>query len=216
MSLRTTTAMPSQGRTAEEFWEALYQGASPRSTGRPSAALVRYCTDLAPGRALDLGCGRGDDSVWLAQRGWATTAVDVAPTALRFAADNAERAGVPGRIVFERHDLDQTFPNGAFDLVIALFLHSPIAFARDRALQRAARAVALDGALLIVEHASRAPWSWSPPETTYPAPEETISALQLPATGWSRDVGAEERIATGPGGQRALVKDNVLLLRRRS
>ncbi|WP_435850759.1 hypothetical protein [Streptomyces tibetensis] len=32
---------------------------------------------LAPGDALDLGCGEGGDGLWLAGRGWHVTAVDI-------------------------------------------------------------------------------------------------------------------------------------------
>jgi SAM-dependent methyltransferase len=34
---------------------------------------------LAPGKALDLACGSGRHSRWLAERGWDVTSVDVAP-----------------------------------------------------------------------------------------------------------------------------------------
>ena len=42
----------------------------------PSDWVRRWCTGLAPGRALDLACGRGRHLRWLAQHGWQVTGVD--------------------------------------------------------------------------------------------------------------------------------------------
>jgi SAM-dependent methyltransferase len=49
---------------------------------------------LAPGRALDLGCGTGTDSIYLAQHGWEVTGLDMVPEALAIARHNAAAAGV--------------------------------------------------------------------------------------------------------------------------
>ena len=46
---------------------------------------------LPPGTALDLGCGTGDTSIYLAQRGWDVTAVDFVEHALEKARAKAER-----------------------------------------------------------------------------------------------------------------------------
>jgi SAM-dependent methyltransferase len=39
--------------------------------------LTEALSDLGPGRALDLACGSGRHSLWLAERGWDVTAVDI-------------------------------------------------------------------------------------------------------------------------------------------
>ena len=52
-----------------------------------------------PGRALDLGCGTGTDAIYLAQRGWAVTAVDMVPRALAIARRKAAAAGASLRFV---------------------------------------------------------------------------------------------------------------------
>jgi SAM-dependent methyltransferase len=197
------------------FWEAHYRAKTAPSGGRPSAALVRFSEDRTPGRALDLGCARGDDAIWLARQGWHAAGVDVSETALAAARGAAETAGVADRTAFARHDLSESFPEGRFDLVAALFLHSPAAFPRAQALRRAAEAVAPGGLLLSVTHASAAPWSWSSPNTAYPTPEEELAELALDLAAWTRVlVGASERQATGPGGQIATVTDNILALER--
>ncbi len=45
-----------------------------------------------PGRALDLGCGRGLHAAQLALRGWQTVGIDLVPRAI----DAANRRGIPG------------------------------------------------------------------------------------------------------------------------
>ncbi len=50
-----------------------------------------------PGRALDIGCGRGHWSIDLAQRGWQVTGVDNVATALLQARQAAAAAGVSVR-----------------------------------------------------------------------------------------------------------------------
>lgn len=49
---------------------------------------------LAPGRALDVGCGSGRDAVYLAKRGWRVTAVDLVDAAIARARQRAAHEGV--------------------------------------------------------------------------------------------------------------------------
>ncbi len=201
--------------SAQQVWEHIYRAASPHSSGKPGALLQRFVEPLEPGKALELGCARGDDAVWMAQRGWKVLAVDISSTALGYAAENAKRASVVDRITFEQHDLSRSFPDGRFDLVTASFLQSPAEFPRAAVLKRAAEAVAASGHLFIVEHGSRAPWSWAPPDTRYPSVEDTLASLELNESDWNRIVvEASERKATGPNGQTAMVVDNVIVVQR--
>ncbi|MCB0930791.1 MAG: class I SAM-dependent methyltransferase [Mycobacterium sp.] len=62
------------------------------------------------GVGLDLACGLGAVSVWLAARGLDVLAVDVSPVAIRRARELARREGIDCR--FEVFDLDGGLPPG--------------------------------------------------------------------------------------------------------
>ncbi|MER6302002.1 methyltransferase domain-containing protein [Kitasatospora sp. NPDC001539] len=199
------------------FWESHYSRLDTRWGTQPNAVVEELVTALAPepGRALDLGCGHGGDALWLAARGWAVTAVDVSGTALDRVAARARTAGLSARVHPVRHDLARTFPEGAFDLVTAGYFHTPVEIPRARILRRAAAAVAPNGLLLVVDHASVAPWSWQAgQDVRFPTAEEALADLRLD-DGWRIErCHAPRRTATGPEGQRATVTDNVIAVRR--
>lgn len=200
--------------TSEQFWEEHYRKSTRQPSGKPSAILVQYVQDLPPGRSLDLGSSRGDDVLWLADQGWQAIGADVSPTAVATATLRAQQRGFGERAAFEHHDLAATFPDGTFDLVTALFFQSPVDFPRAAVLRRAAEAVAKGGLLLVVEHASAAPWSWSQ-DADFASAEETLALLDLKMLDWQQVfIGTPERVAQGPNGETATVKDNVLALRR--
>jgi ubiquinone/menaquinone biosynthesis C-methylase UbiE len=56
-------------------------------------ALVEGDGSLPTGKALELGCGTGDCSIYLAQHGWQVTAVDYVKQALEKAREKADAAG---------------------------------------------------------------------------------------------------------------------------
>lgn len=199
-----------------EFWENRYGEKDAIWSGRANRTLVDTVSDLIPGRALDLGCGEGGDAIWLAERGWAVTGVDISPTAVARATRAAAERGLPAR--FRTVDLETWRTDETFDLVTACFLQSPLAFGREQVLRRAAGLVAPGGHLLSVAHAAAPPWSGmaGDPTMVFPTPAGDLAALAL-ANGW--DVLISEvrtRPATGPDGQEATLDDSVLLVRRRA
>lgn len=137
------------------FWDERYAGSQRVWSGRPNAQLVEQTEQLAPGRALDLGCGEGADAIWLAERGWEVTGVDVSQVALDRAAAHAAEAGVDARTTWRQADAftaegRATLPTG-FDLVSAAFVHVP-PDTFEAVYAHLAGCVAVGGSLLVLAH----------------------------------------------------------------
>jgi len=165
---------------------------------------------------LDLGSGGGGDALWLAQQGWHVTAVDISTAAVEQLRENARAHGLGPQIVAEQHDLSRTFPKGEFDLVSAQYFQSPFELPRSQILRTAAAALRPGGLLLIVDHGSTAPWSWSQdPGAHFPTPADVAASLELDPAQWAvLRADQPQRQATGPSGETAAVTDHVLLIQR--
>ncbi|WP_410579531.1 class I SAM-dependent methyltransferase [Amycolatopsis sp. lyj-108] len=204
--------------STQQFWEDFYRDKEQVWSGKANPILVNEVTSLTPGTALDLGCGEGGDAIWLARQGWRVTAVDISEVALERAAGHAAEAGVEG-IVWERHDLAKSFPEGRFDLVSAQFFHSPVEVdgERDKALRRAAEAVTPGGTLVVAGHAGWPTWMEEPPHkhAHFPTTAEVLETLALADGEWT--VERQDLIThdfPGPEGQNGTRSDNVLRVRR--
>jgi cyclopropane fatty-acyl-phospholipid synthase-like methyltransferase len=72
---------------------------------------------IAPGRAIDLGCGVGAEAIYLAKNGFDVTGVDFSPTAIKQARARSQAAGVEVRFVEDDlTDLQQV--SGVYDLLL--------------------------------------------------------------------------------------------------
>ena len=139
----------SAGQAAE--WDARYgERDGTMWSGRPNGRLVAEVEHLPPGTALDVGCGEGADAIWLAERGWAVTAVDVAAVAVDRARAAAERSGVA--VDWRVGDaLAIPLPARSFDLVSLQYPALPKA-AGDDAVRSLLDTVRPGGLLLAVHH----------------------------------------------------------------
>lgn len=196
----------------ENFWNERYGSSGPIWSGNPNPQLVAEAAGLNSGLALDVGCGEGADSIWLAQSGWQVTGVDISRVALLRAAEHAAGRALAGSITWEHHDLLQwTPPATAFDLVTAQFMHLPRED-RDPLYARLAAAVAVGGTLLIVGHsASDIHAGAHRPD----APDLYFTAAgvagALDPEQWMVEVAeARPRDSTGHGGESITIHDEVM------
>lgn len=198
------------------FWEERYRDGGGAGADRPNVRLAEIVGDWAPGAALDLACGPGGDALWLAERGWRVTAVDISTAATERLAARALERGLGDRVLAERHDLALTFPDGEFDLVSAFYFHTPFALDRAPVLRAAASALRPGGELLIVDHGDVAPWMSVAPDHEFPTPQHVVDELALGPEWTVVRADRPQREATGPDGTVATVTDNLLIVRRQS
>ena len=84
----------------EEHFRTLANGGNGGPEHPPDAPVTEIVSRLAPPsskgsrRALDLACGAGANSLWLAERDWEVTAVDRSPSAIEFVRSAAVQRGV--------------------------------------------------------------------------------------------------------------------------
>lgn len=136
-----------------EAWDRRYADRELIWTAEPNRFLVQETAKLEPGRALDLACGEGRNSVWLAAQGWEVTGVDFSGVALEKARGLAQARGASAQWVTA--DLLSYAPDRrAFELVLVFYLQVPAA-ERQIVVRAAAEAVAPGGVLLLVAHDSR-------------------------------------------------------------
>ena len=141
-----------EGLYSQETWDARYAGSDRVWSGLANQRLVEEVADLVPGSALDVGCGEGADAVWLAERGWSVTALDVSEVALARVRAHAAEAGLADRVATLHHDLMAGGPApGRYDLVSVFFFHVP-AEQFDGFYRGQADLVAPGGTLLVVGH----------------------------------------------------------------
>ena len=92
-------------------WDETYAAAEapPWDTGEPDPALVEAIESrlIAPGRALDVGCGTGTNAIFLAEQGFDVIGIDISKNAI----DKA-RAKAGGRCRFEVGDFLADVPAG--------------------------------------------------------------------------------------------------------
>jgi len=102
-------------------WDRAYDAAELRLPVDPHPELERVLGPLIPGRGLELGCGEGRPSIWLAGRGWEMTAVDFSAVAVERGRHIAEAHGaiVDWRVV----DVVDYEPAAGLDLALLVYLH---------------------------------------------------------------------------------------------
>jgi SAM-dependent methyltransferase len=131
-------------------WDARYTGDELLWRAEPNRFLVEEVTDLPPGRALDVACGEGRNTIWLASRGWTATGVDFSQVALAKGQRLADERGVNVDLV-HADLLEWKPPAGGFDLVIVFYLQLP-GEERRQVLRRMAAGLAPGGTMLVVGH----------------------------------------------------------------
>ena len=137
-------------------WEEKYRSGERGPEDVPTLLVVEVAEKLAPGTAIDLACGAGRNALYLAERGWAVTAVDGSEKAIELV---QQRAAVRG---LELHtkvaDLtarDFVMLPDTFDLVVIAYYLQRDLFAKVKT------AVRPGGVVVAIAHTPESDERWS-------------------------------------------------------
>jgi len=146
-------------------WEDAYRTVPPWDVGRPQPAFVELVRvgELSRGRVLDVGCGTGENALYLAGNGFSVIGVDLSNRAIGVArAKVAERKLKADFQIGNALSLD--FKNGFFDNVIdsGLF-HTFSDDDRPSYAREIARVLALRGRYFMLCFSEKDPPGWGGP-----------------------------------------------------
>ncbi len=136
-----------------ETWNRVYEEEGGPVNKAPSDLLVAAVQGRTPGTALDLGMGEGRNALFLAERGWQVTGVDLADKALAQAQARAKARGL--HIRTEAADLDVfDFGESQWDVIASFYIHAWHTGSKTDVPARLSAALK-PGGLLVVEGFAR-------------------------------------------------------------
>ncbi len=148
-------------------FESAYAGTPPWDIGRPQPAIIRLAeTNQITGWVLDVGCGTGENLLYVAERGFVAMGIDGAPTAIKKARAKAKRRGLNAQ--FEVGDaLNLSVPERPFDTVIDSGLFHVFSDEdRPRFTESLGRVVRLGGTYFLMCFSDQQPGDWGPRRVT--------------------------------------------------
>ncbi|HLF62024.1 MAG TPA: class I SAM-dependent methyltransferase [Acidimicrobiia bacterium] len=98
-------------------WDEKYRSTDHLWSVTPNLFVADRLANMTPGRGLDLASGEGRNSIWLAERGWAMTAVDFSEVA------SGRGAAQSDLVRFVVADVLEWEPDDRYDLVLVAYLH---------------------------------------------------------------------------------------------
>ena len=131
-------------------WNERYRSLERRSEdldAGPTPLLIALAERLQPGRALDLACGTGRNSLYLAEHGWGVTALDGSEAAINLLRERANGAGlVVNARLANLQDRSFELAPGGWDLVVICY------YLQRDLFEGAKQAVACGGRVLAIAH----------------------------------------------------------------
>ena len=135
------------------MWDARYTAAALADDSvwsiSPNEWVASTVREYTPGTAVDLGCGEGRNSIWLASIGWTTTGVDFSAAGIDVARARSHHAQVD--VDWQVTDATTWRAPKLVDLVVIAYLHLSEPELR-RALANAVASLAPGGYLVVIGH----------------------------------------------------------------
>ena len=162
----------------ERMVERYRSGSVPWDDEMPPPEVAAALTQLKPGRALDLGCGYGRSSIYLAQNGWRVVGIDFVPEAIAEAVKRAQAAGVSDRVQFHVASvLALDFLDDLYDLALDIGCMHAFNELELQAYAAGLRRLLRPGAHFLLFARLAQPDTAAPGNGPRGAPEETVRQL---------------------------------------
>ena len=101
-------------------WDQRYAEDSHRKRTQPGEFIAQWIDRVTVGSALDVACGLGQKSIFLAEAGFQVDAIDVSAIGLEKASQQAKLQGL--NINWIQHDLDEYYDlKQKYDLIIVMW-----------------------------------------------------------------------------------------------
>jgi SAM-dependent methyltransferase len=144
------------------FYRLAYRSGRPAwDSADPRPELAELASSRPPGRALDLGCGTGSDTLYLASQGWDAIGVDFVTRAIATARSRAAAARSAATfVVGDVTRLEAAGVGGDFDLVTDTGCYHGIPVGRRDAYAAGVGAVTRPGGDLYLAGVSDPPAAW--------------------------------------------------------
>lgn len=130
-------------------WDARYRAGSYSERTHPTALLERHISSFNVGRALDIACGAGRNSLYLASLGYRVDGVDISEAALERARSSAAERDL--HLHLTASDLDHGLPDAIasdtrYDLIVV------VRYVNTKLVKDLCNLLAPGGALVCEEH----------------------------------------------------------------
>ncbi len=125
-------------------WEQRYSSHDYKPREKPSDLLTQWIDRLPPGKALDLACGTGRNSIFLAEKGYEVTAIDISPAAIEMAKNKAREKAL--KINWIAADLEKYKISGQYDIILSFF------YVNKKMVPNIIKSLNTGGILIFVSH----------------------------------------------------------------
>ena len=147
-------------------WEEMYKGTPPWDTGRPQPVFVELFKngEIKKGRILDVGCGTGENALFLAENGCSVVGVDISHKAIELAKEKAAKRHLSADFfICDVLTLGSCLKEGEFDTVIdsGLF-HTLSDEQRPIFTEQLHRVLKDGGAYFMMCFSDKEPGEWGP------------------------------------------------------
>jgi len=182
---------------SKSIFNRLYKSAEkpedlPWHEADPPALLVKAMDQrAAPGRALDIGCGSGTYSIYMAERGYQVTAIDFMPQAITMLQNRIADRDLSIEAI--QADVGQWAAAQPFDVVLDIgCLHTPGTIDIGAYKRQLLNWLAPGGDYILVHFGRRGWWDWWPigPQRVY---IESLCLTFAPELELVEDISEERR-----------------------